>query len=188
MTHAVVRRWLKVVDPTALTTRETLRSGLGFGPVVIDVARSDVLAFRWGAVADARGILERLALDTNLLQNPNKHQWELAVEAERLHPGGNIWVLVAREKDGAGLKETLDRRHLVRGPAPETARGILWELTLAGSDLERRRLAESMAVVRGRDQGLLSNPHVEDAVVLEAAPTARELAAILVLGPPVAAS
>jgi hypothetical protein len=36
-----------------------------------------------------------------------------------------------------------------------------------------------MAVTRGRASGLLSNPHVEDATVFEAAPSAEELVAAL---------
>ena len=44
MTSAVIRLWLKVMDPTALTARETLQRALGYGRRVRDVARSEVLA------------------------------------------------------------------------------------------------------------------------------------------------
>ena len=179
MTQAVARRWLKVVDPTALTARETLRHALGYGKTVTGVSRSEVIAFLWTGTVDAREVLDRLVHDTNLLQNPNKHHLEIAVGTESLRPRGNAWVLVSREGDGASLGETLLRRRLVRGDAPETARGTLWELSLEGTPEERHRLARAMAVTRGRASGLLSNPHVEDATVFEAAPSAEELVAAL---------
>ena len=82
MTIAVVRRWLKVPDPTALTAKDTLVRVLGFQGVLEDLERSEVLAFRWESAVAARRLLERLARETNLLQNPNKHHFEIAVGAE----------------------------------------------------------------------------------------------------------
>jgi len=184
MIHAVARRWLKVVDPTALTARETLRHALGFGNQVKAIARSEVFAFGWEETVAPREILERLARETNLLQNPNKHHLEIAVGNEPLRPRGNVWVLVTREGQGASLGETLARRRLVPGNAPRTGRGTLWELSLEGDSAERGVLARRMAVVRGRREGILSNPHVEDAEVFEVAPTAAAVAGFLGIAPP----
>jgi phosphoribosylformylglycinamidine (FGAM) synthase PurS component len=167
------------MDPTALTARETLRHALGFGDSVREVSRSEVIAFQWKGEIDARAVLDRLVQDTNLLQNPNKHHLEIAVGSESLGPRGNIWVLVSREGDGAALGPSLARRRLVRGEAPETALGTLWELSLEGTPENRRRLAQSMAVARGRVAGLLSNPHVEDMTVFEVAPSAGDVVTAL---------
>ena len=76
------------------------------------------------------------------------------------------------------------RRRLVPGVPPRTGRGTLWELTLDGEPSSRGDLARSLAVVRGRREGILSNPHVEDARVFETVPGAAEVAAFLGVAPP----
>jgi phosphoribosylformylglycinamidine (FGAM) synthase PurS component len=181
MIHAVVRRWLKVADPTALTARETLQRPLAYGRGVEDVARSELWVFVWEQEPAPREVLDRLAGETNLLQNPNKHRIEIAVGEERVRPRGNTWVLVSSPGAGKDLADTLTRHRLVKGEVPRTGRGQLWELTLGGEEGERRRLAEEIAVVQGRKQGLLANPHVEDARVFESPPTASDMADALFL-------
>jgi len=176
MTDAVVRLWLKVADATALTARETLQRGLGYGRAVGDIARSDLWVFRWRGTVEPRSLLGPLTLDTNLLQNPNKHQVEIAVEDERLTPRGSVWVLVSTPGQGQGMEETLVRHRLVRGKIPAVRRARLWELTLEGDPEVRRRLAEEITVVRSRKQGLLANPHVEDWRVFTEPPSAGGIA------------
>ncbi len=162
MTEAVVRLWLKVNDPTALTTHETLQRALGYGRTVAGVGRSEVWGFRWGESVEAAPILERLARETNLLLNPNKHRMEIAVGTGVLSPRGNVWVLVWTAGEGRDLEETLRRHGLVSGSMPAVRKGTLWELDLAGVGAERARLAEEIAVARERGRGLLANPHVAD--------------------------
>ncbi len=175
MTSAVIRLWLKVMDPTALTARETLQRALGYGRRVRDVARSEVLAFRWNENADAPALLLKLAENTNLLQNPNKHRYEIAIGDEPLAPRGNVWVLVSTPGAGSGMEATLARHHLVGGVIPQVRRGELWELDLDAADADLTNLAEEIAITRERKKGLFANPHVEDATVFSRPPTARDL-------------
>ncbi len=179
MTDAVVRLWLKVGDPTALTARETLQRALAYGRKVEEVARSEVWCFRWDAESDARGVLARLARETNLILNPNKHRLEIAVGDEALEPRGNVWVMVAVPGEGEDLETTLARHRLVEGAPPATRRAVLWELSLGVEGEEAADLAAEIAVTRERKQGLLANPHLEDATVFRAPPTAAEIARAL---------
>jgi hypothetical protein len=176
MTMAVLRRWLKVPDPTALTAKDTLQRLLGYAAVLENVERSEVLAFCWGDAVPARALLERLARETNMLQNPNKHHFEIAVGQEPLHPRGNVWVLTAEAGNGAEMASTLARRRLVEGEPPRVARGVLWELTGPADASRRLRMAREIAETRERRAGLLANPHLEDVTLFEHAPSAEELA------------
>jgi phosphoribosylformylglycinamidine (FGAM) synthase PurS component len=181
MIRAVLRRWLKVADPTALTARETLQRSLAYGRRVEEVARSELWVFAWEQEPRPGAVLERLAGETNLLQNPNKHRIEIVVGEERVRPRGNVWVLVSSPGAGRDLADTLRRHRLLPGEVPRTAWAQLWELTLEEGEEERARLAEEIAVVRGRKQGLLANPHVEDARVFVSPPTASDVAEALFL-------
>lgn len=172
MTDAVVRLWLKVNDPTALTAHETLQRALGYGRTVAGVSRSEVWGFRWPETIDAAPVLERLARETNLLLNPNKHRMEIAVGASALSPRGNVWVLVWTVGEGRDLEETLRRHRLLTGSVPAVRKGTLWELDLAGAPAERARLAEEIAIARERGRGLLANPHVSDVRIFGEPPNA----------------
>jgi len=176
MTVAVLRRWLKVPDPTALTAKDTLQRLLGFADVLRDLERSEVFAFRWEDAMPARAILERLARDTNLLQNPNKHFFEIAVGSETLHPRGNVWVLTHEAGNGADIGSVLTRRRLVEGEAPQVARGVLWELTGPDDRGRSSRMAAEIAETRERRVGLLANPHLENLTIFDTAPAATEMA------------
>jgi phosphoribosylformylglycinamidine (FGAM) synthase PurS component len=175
MTVAVVRRWLKVPDPTALTAKDTLQRLLGFADVLRDVERSVVFAFRWEGRAPARAILERLARETNVLQNPNKHFLEIAVSSEILHPRGNVWVLTYEAGNGAEIGSVLERRRLVEGEPPQVARGVLWELSGPDDRGTLSRMAAEIAETRERRAGLLANPHLENITICGDAPAAVEM-------------
>jgi phosphoribosylformylglycinamidine (FGAM) synthase PurS component len=176
MTDAVVRLWLKVIDPTALTARETLQRALAYGRKVRSVARSEVWVFRWEDEPDGASILSRLAQESNLLQNPNKHHYEIAVREETISPRGNIWVMVSTPGVGSGMESTLSRHHLVSGDIPQVRRAELWELDLDAEGKELVQLAEEIAITREHKRGLLANPEVEDVAVFPNPPTAAEVA------------
>lgn len=184
----VLRRWLKVADPTALTARETLQRGLAYGRRIADIRRSDLLAFDWRAEGGAaRRALEELARGTNLLLNPNKHHFEIALDEEPIRPRGNAWILVHEPGEGGALGESIRRRGLLPFPLQGTRRGVLWELDIEGEPEEIRRLAAEIAVARERRVGLLANPEYQAAEVLETPPQARRVLELLAaMGAPVA--
>jgi len=175
MTGAVLRRWLKVADPTALTAREALQRGLGLGRAVEEVHRSELFALRWAGAVDAVPMVRQLAANTNLLVNPNKHFLEVRTGEERLEPRGNLWVMIWTEGEGEVLADTLERRNLLEGDSPRLRRALLWELQLSGEPTERRERAESITWLRSREQGLLANPELQEAHIFEGAPGAAEI-------------
>jgi phosphoribosylformylglycinamidine (FGAM) synthase PurS component len=176
MTIAVLRRWLKVPDPTALTAKDTLQRLLGFAGILENIERSEVFVFRWDDAVPARAILERLARETNLFQNPNKHFFEISVGAGTLNPRGNVWVLTSEPGQGAEMGSVLARRRLVDGEPPQVARGVLWELTGPADRGARTRMARNITETRERRSGLLANPHLEDVTIFDNAPAAMALA------------
>ena len=176
MNGAVVRRWLKVADPTAVTARETLQRALGRGREVEDVHRSELVALGWaGSPTGAREAVAALAASTNLLQNPNKHFHEIAAGEEALRLRGNAWVLVAEPEEGQSLGATIARRRLLPFPLERVHTATLWELTLEGDEATREARARELAVSRSRTAGLLGNPHYQDITVFGSAPTAAVL-------------
>lgn len=179
MTAAAVRTWLKVMDPTSLTARETLRRTLGYGDRVADIQRSTVWSFLWTETVDAESVLARLVADTNLVRNPNKHHVEIVTGDGILAPRGNVWVLVTSGAEGSELADALARHRLVPGAVPAVRRGTLWELELAGEEDQAGAAAE-IAITRAHKKGLLANPHVDTVHVLTRPPGARELARLLV--------
>ncbi len=180
MTVVALRAWLKVADPTAYTALDALRRALGYGDRVRGLIRSEIwcLGFSQASAEAARGTVERLARETNLLVNPNKHAWETVSDAQALSPRGTGWILVSVPGAGAGLSETLTRHDLVGGDPPRSARATLWELDLLPEG-DAGSLLEEMAVVRDRGHGLLANPHVENAVTFVRPPSAEDLARAL---------
>ena len=175
MTVVTLRAWLKVADPTALTTRETLQRGLGLGRAVEEVHRSELFALRWAARVEAVSQVMRLAAETNLLVNPNKHFLEVRTGGEPLVPRGNLWVMVWTQGEGERLGETIRRRRLLGGNSPAVRRALLWELDLTGEPGERRRRADSITWLRSREEGLLANPELQEAHIFETPPVAEEI-------------
>ena len=175
---ALVRRWLKTADATAITAHRALQRDLGYGKKVARVYRSEVFSLEWeDDQPAAQERVRALVLDTNLMLNPNKHFMELVFGAEPLTPRGNAWVLVAEPDAGGRLLHTINKRHLLPFRLAQVHRGTLWELDLAGDDPQA--LAGDMAVTRSRKQGLLGNPHIEGIHVLSSPPTATALAGLM---------
>ena len=175
MNGLMVRRWLKVVDPTAITARETLQRALAYGRAMEAVHRSEVLLLQWGGKG-SRGPVEALANKTNLFYNPNKHFVEFAQGSEQLSPPGNVWVLVATPGDGASLAATVKRRSLLQFPIDLACRGTLWALTIDADESARRKMAEEIATTEARHRGLLGNPHFQFTKVFMEKPKAAQLA------------
>ena len=177
---AVIRRWSKVADATAVTARETLQRALGLGKRVRGVARSEVFSFGWnGVLPAAPAALETLARDTNLILNPNKHHRELVHGTEPLHPTGNAWVLVFEPGQGKELGGAINRRRLLPFPLAGVRSAVLWELDLEGDAGQIRAATLLAAETRNRRQGLLANPHFQTCRIMEAVPTAQSVQAAL---------
>jgi len=174
--HAVIRRWLKVADPTAITARETLQRALQFGRRVEDVERSELFCVVWDTPQQgAEAMLEGLAVETTLISNPNKHRVEVAVGGDAVHPRGNVWVLVWEPGDGAGLEAAVRRLGLLAEPPARIRQAVLWELALDGSPAEVADRAREIAVARSRTSGLLANLQYQRAEVFTRPPTASQI-------------
>jgi len=175
MSEAVVRRWLKVADATAMTTRETLQRALSYGRTVRDLTRSEIVAFQSPAsqesLEDGLAVLSR---ETNMILNPNKHFMQIAAGEDILSARGNVCVLVTEAGRGGSLAEVITRRRLPGHPVSATWMGTLWELDLDTGD--PYALALEMALGRERKKGLLANPHVHTVCVLGGTPTAAQTA------------
>ena len=176
--QALLRRWLKVADATAITAQRALQRDLAYSKKVSAVYRSEVLSLEWEADApEAEERVRSLAEETNLMLNPNKHFMELAFGPESLQPRGNVWVLVAEPGAGRHLLNTINKRHLLPFTLSQAHWGTLWELDLA--EEPRVELAREMAVTESRRRGLLGNPHIEQIHVLDTPPQASAVVALM---------
>jgi len=154
---------LRVPDVTALTAEETIRKRVGGGERLSGLDRLDLWEFRHREGAAFRERLESLVRDSNLFVNPNKHAYRITGDYRRGWKKGGYLVLVRGREDleGKVAEETLARRYAIEGL--EAVRyGVLWRMTLAGAAGEEgRALAESLAVTRSPEGGLLANPHIQ---------------------------
>lgn len=176
--QALLRRWLKVADATAITAQKALQRDLAYAKRITQVWRSEVLSLEWEeAKPQAPEAVRDLVLNTNLILNPNKHFQELVFGAEVLKPRGNVWVLVAEAEAGEDLLGTINRRGLLPFSLNQAHWGTLWELDLNDSDPVS--LAKEIATTESRHQGLLGNPHIQHIHVLEEPPRASELVALM---------
>ncbi|MBN1295160.1 hypothetical protein JXA80_00170 [bacterium] len=117
--------------------------------------------------------MNRLARDTRVFVNPNKHVYEIltpdSLETHRIGPGlFRVPVIVGNREDRKG--ETACRtlaglygmgRHVVH-----VASGVLWLLDLAADDIVvARERARMITETRSRREGLLANPHSDTITV-----------------------
>lgn len=175
----IIRRWLKVTDPTALTATEALRRALSYGRDVQGLYRSELFVLELPedvSANQAREAIEHFAEGSNLLYNPNKHAKEVVFGSEIFHPRGNAWILAWEDRDESSLLQAINR-----GSLPFQVLGVrtamLWELDWSGEN--PRSVAEDLAVSRERKKGLLVNPHFQQAAVLAEKPHADTLAGLL---------
>lgn len=176
--HALLRRWLKVADATAITTQKSLQRDLSYSKQISAVHRSEVLSLEWEASAlNAPQAIQDLAMHTNLMLNPNKHHQELVFGNQPLKVRGNVWVLVSEPEDGHDLLETVNSRNLLPFSLTQAHWGTLWEIEITGPN--PGSLVQEMAVAESRHQGLLGNPHFQSIHVLEDIPQGRHLVQLM---------
>ncbi len=186
---------LRGADPVALTAHHALTHRLGFEGRLLELERYRV----WRLVVSAAGVADALVVAgswvtrSNLFVNPNKHVYGLGAavggEGGRGGRGGArgsnrvAWVVVSREPDLEGQAAVRLIGARFGGRELVAARQVLaWRLRFAPEvdPAEVPRLASEIAVARGRNRGLLSNPHFETAAVVRApSPAAAVEAALL---------
>lgn len=186
MSRALLWTRLKVVDPTAVTAFETLRSRFGFADRLGALAREEFFLFDIEAPAPAtRTRIERLVRGTNLLLNPNKHTWRLVVESDEPVPAPagapvEAFLLVWTPGDGAGILNSIERHGLVEDLLG-LARGWLWRFTAGpGVDADAlRALVEQAGPLRARGQGFLVHPAYQEHRVYGRRPTLYDIGEVV---------
>ena len=154
---------LKVADPTALTALATLRDRLGFADRIRGLSREEVFLFSMAPSTPKPGeFVEKLARQTNLFLNPNKHAFRITTgEAARPvgPPESSAWLLAWSTGDGEAL-ETSVRRHLRLTAIGSVRRGWLWAMTPEpGIDAAVfQRSARDAAIGDGTHRGFLVHP------------------------------
>lgn len=179
----------KGVDLHAATALRVMRDRLEGGAALRGLFRCEMHALRADA---AGGWTMPKVLDTARYYNPNKHHYGVfegaAVEAlfagsggagtqtDRRLPAGwpgrvvgsdlaiapdELYDVLLGGPPAEGLARC-DVLAFARGQEGPLVSGVLWGLLLqAGAD-EAAELGSTLAVARGRKQGLLLNPHMED--------------------------
>lgn len=178
MSRALLTTRLKVVDPAAVTALETLRHRFGFEDRLAALSREELFLFDVDApVANSRQQIEGLVRGTNLLMNPNKHVWRLAVESdESLPPPADApvdaYLLVWTPGEGADLQNAI-QRHALAPDVVGLARGWLWRFA-AGAGVDREGLlamVDQAGELRSRGRGFLVHPAYQEHRVYVRRPT-----------------
>ena len=163
---------LKTKDPSSATVKTVLRSDMGYGGKVLDVGREElwvVEAFA-GNSESADELCERIALNTWIFYNPNKHTLSLDVKEDgspliggMKHTPPVYEVIVAvrfreDEKELSSLrflKQACDEQEVISA----VRKFILWHLKIrSDSKSEAVSIAETIAEAKSIDSGLLANP------------------------------
>ncbi len=179
----------KGVDLHAATALRVMRDRLEGGSALRALYRCELHVFRVDA-ADGGGRTMDQVLDTGRYFNPNKHHYghfEGPVVPALFGESGHGSVL-APDWQGRTVASDLDTDpkelydHLLGGPPAaggcccdlvafargqesSLVSGVLWRLVLEADAGQAAGLGEKLAVARGRKQGLLINPHMEDWLV-----------------------
>lgn len=170
----------KGIDLHAATALRVMRDRLQDGEKLAGLFRCECHTF-WDEAFG--GGSDRL-LQVGRYYNPNKHRYGVFVQEGAQRPwfagcGSSLagsWPGVVRQGDPAAAADLYD--HLLGGAAaaghccldvvafPRGERGpvlsgVLWRLVVAGEGAEAARAGLNLALARGRKQGLLINPHME---------------------------
>lgn len=123
---------LKVADPTALTALATIRNRLGFADRIRGLSREEVFLFTMApSLPKPEEFVEKLARQTNLFLNPNKHAFRITMgeSARPIGPPESLaWLLAWSAGDGAALEISV-RRHLDLRAIGSIRKGWLWTMT-----------------------------------------------------------
>ena len=156
--------WIEPVaeDPEAVSALAVARGRLGAGRGLLGLRRMRV--FELSGALPGRAALEGLLHRSIQFYNPAKERCTLRLApGEALPiPAGEIGVLVVER--GGERRPAAERwwRHET-GTTVEIREGVAWALELAPG--ARAEAADDLAILRGREHGLLCNPHWQDARV-----------------------
>ncbi|MFT5232589.1 MAG: hypothetical protein ACI9UK_002451 [Candidatus Krumholzibacteriia bacterium] len=170
----------KGVDLHAASALLVMKDRLEGGELLADLLRCEVHSFcgtpdRWDA--------DRL-LHTGVYFNPNKHHYGIftgsALDLDQEQESASAWLekvagtdLVDHESDAAALANALlgggvpagccsyDVVSYASGQDGPVQSGVLWRMVIRADEETAQNVGSSLAVARGRKQGLLINPHME---------------------------
>ena len=175
---AVLTTRLKITDLTAETALETGRGLLPEGVSLERLVREEFYLFEpaSGHAATAFEVpLERAIESSNFFVNPNKERYRFLQSAARGHsialPDG-AWGILTRPhgdtRDGE-LLERLLREHPLPGLGA-IRRARIWWLWTSGprGDASIESCYAALGPVEGARRGLLTNPHAEASLLLDA--------------------
>jgi hypothetical protein len=171
---------LAAIDPWSFTVLDTLRRKFGRREVTrVERVSCWELKFRAGSGERAAGTVERLLRETVLLANPNRDIWVIRTVPGEALPAG-FWERSEEAEDAHIIKVT-DKEDLVGrsvGKVLTKRLGItdvenvafstIWVIETGAGAPGSHDLAREIAVARAWRQGLLANPHCQDAEVFAA--------------------
>jgi phosphoribosylformylglycinamidine (FGAM) synthase PurS component len=163
---------LKIPDLTALTAGSALRRRMAYGDALVELRRADYYRLSLNAETETEAVklVEKLAEDTNLFVNPNKHRYEVhagvhnsTVEDAEGTYAVSVLITDTNGGGGAGILEALQGRLGYGDKVAEVLAGNLWVLVVKAESREQAEaIAEAATVTRSREAGLLLNPHYQD--------------------------
>jgi phosphoribosylformylglycinamidine (FGAM) synthase PurS component len=170
---------LAAIDPWSFTVLDTLRRKLGRTEVKrVERLKCWDLEFETRAAGHAQEITRKVMHETALLANPNRDVWVMRVFPGETLPAGlwersddeaDAYVIKVSDKEdlvGRSIGRILTRR-LGIADVRDVAFSTIWVIeTTAGP--ESGRIAGEIAVARAWRQGLLANPHCQEAQVFPA--------------------
>jgi len=170
----------KGVDLHAATALLVMKERLEGGALLENLLRCEVHSFsdeaeRWDA--------QRL-LNTGLYFNPNKHHYGIfsgsCLSLDQSDSAAPQWLatvldtdLPDLQTDSAGLRDALlggaapkhcshfDVVSYASGQTEIVQSGVMWRLVIRGDENTAQEVGTSLAIARGRKEGLLINPHME---------------------------
>ena len=173
---AVLLVRLRITDLTAWTALHTGQRLLPRGHELARLSREQLYLFEPEEPGRAAAFEEDLlhaVTESNFFVNPNKEAYRLlrsATRGERWEPPEGAWGVLARVREETrdeALRARLLREHPLRGLGA-IRRARAWWLWTRGPDGDPAVEAcyEALGPVRGRDRGLLVNPHAEAALIV----------------------
>ena len=170
---AVLLTRLKITDLTALTALDAGQRMLSAGLILERLVREEIFLFESEPGADPASFEPKLGLaieSSNFFVNPNKERYRFLTARERgatWTPPAGAWGILARTRDDTrdeGLLARLSREHPLPGLGA-IRRARVWWLWTKGAGASD--FYERLGPLVGPKQGLLVNPHAENARLIE---------------------